>query len=659
MPNALSFRSARGKLLFINYINTMANAPAEQRHKTTPAASTKKKSTKAAPTKKLRSRKIPLKDFFRKPDRTAYQLSPDGKWIAFLKPYKRRMNVFVQPARGGRAKQLTAETERDIAEFFWKGNDRIIYAKDFNGDENFHFFAVQTDGERVRDLTPFQNVRAMLIDDLEESETDMLIALNKRNPELFDAYRLNVVTGDLWLEVENPGGVTEWMTDHDGVIRLALSTDGVNTRLLYRDDKHSSFSPVLTTSFRETLSPLFFTFDNKFLYAASNLGRDKTAIVTFNPKTAREEEVLFQHPDVDVYGLSHSKKRKVLTAISFTTWKRERIFLDEETEEIFTRLQRRLPKVEIVLTSETKNEEAFIVRTYSDRSLGAYYLYDKTRDQLRKLSDVSPWLDERALAEMKPIQYTSRDGLVIHGYLTLPKGVTPKKLPVVLNPHGGPWVRDSWGFNPEVQFLANRGYAVLQPNYRGSTGYGRKFWESSFKQWGKAMQDDLTDGVKWLIQEGIADPTRVGIYGGSYGGYATLAGLVFTPDLYACGVDYVGVSNLFTFMKTIPPYWKPYLDMMYEMVGNPETDYELLQSASPVFHVNRITAPLFVAQGAKDPRVNIDESNQIVQALKSRGIEVPYLVKENEGHGFYNEENQFEFYRAMEKFLAKHLLKKK
>ncbi len=637
----------------------MANAPAQQRHKTTSTALAQKKSTKATPAKAPRSKKIPLKDFFRKPDRTAYQLSPDGKWIAFLKPYKRRMNVFVQPARGGRAKQLTAETERDIAEFFWKGNDRVIYAKDFNGDENFHFFAAQTDGERVRDLTPFQNVRAMLIDDLEESETDMLIALNKRNPELFDAYRLNIVTGDLWLEAENPGGVTEWMTDHNGVIRLALATDGVNTRLLYRDDKHSPFSTVLTTSFRETLSPLFFTFDNKFLYAASNLGRDKTAIVTFNPKTAREEEVLFQHPDVDVYGLSYSKKRKVLTAISFTTWKRERIFLDEETEEIFTRVQRKLPKVEVVLTSETKNEDVFIVRTYSDRSLGAYYLYDKTRDRLSKLSDVSPWLNESALSEMKPIQYTSRDGLVIHGYLTLPKGVKPKKLPVVLNPHGGPWARDSWGFNPEVQFLASRGYAVLQPNYRGSTGYGRKFWESSFKQWGKAMQDDLTDGVKWLIQEGVADPTRVGIYGGSYGGYATLAGLAFTPDLYACGVDYVGVSNLFTFMKTIPPYWKPYLEMMYEMVGNPETDNELLQSASPVFHVNRITAPLFVAQGAKDPRVNIDESNQIVRALKSRGIDVPYLVKENEGHGFHNEENQFEFYRAMEKFLAKHLLKKK
>jgi dipeptidyl aminopeptidase/acylaminoacyl peptidase len=230
-----------------------------------------------------------------------------------------------------------------------------------------------------------------------------------------------------------------------------------------------------------------------------------------------------------------------------------------------------------------------------------------------------------------------------------------RRLPVVVNPHGGPWVRDAWGYNPEVQFLANRGYAVLQVNYRGSTGYGRAFWERSFKQWGRAMQNDISDGVQWLISEGIADPKRVGIYGGSYGGYATLAGLAFTPELYACGVDYVGVSNLFTFLNTIPPYWKPYLAMMHEMVGHPESDKDLFHDASPVFHVDKIQAPLLVAQGAKDPRVNIEESNQIVEALKKRGIDVPYLVKENEGHGFRNEENRFEFYEAMETFLAKYL----
>jgi dipeptidyl aminopeptidase/acylaminoacyl peptidase len=283
------------------------------------------------------------------------------------------------------------------------------------------------------------------------------------------------------------------------------------------------------------------------------------------------------------------------------------------------------------------------------------YFYDILTEKLTKLANMSPWLKEEHMCEMKPIKYVSRDGLTINGYLTLPTGVDAKNLPVVVNPHGGPWARDNWGFNPEVQFLANRGYAVLQMNFRGSIGYGRDFWEKSFKQWGKAMQDDITDGVNWLINEGIADSKRVAIYGASYGGYATLAGITFTPDLYACAVDYVGVSNLFTFMKTIPPYWKPYLDMMYEMVGDPEKDKELMTAASPVFHVDKIKVPLFVAQGANDPRVVKAESDQMVEALKIKGIDVPYLVKDNEGHGFQNEENRMEFYHEIENFFEKHL----
>jgi dipeptidyl aminopeptidase/acylaminoacyl peptidase len=271
------------------------------------------------------------------------------------------------------------------------------------------------------------------------------------------------------------------------------------------------------------------------------------------------------------------------------------------------------------------------------------------------LADVAPWLPEDELAPMRPVQYTSRDGLVIHGYLTLPKGVEARNLPVVVNVHGGPWHRDVWGYNPEVQFLANRGYAVLQVNFRGSTGYGRAFWEASFREWGRKMQDDVTDGVQWLIAQGIADPARVAIYGGSYGGYATLAGLAYTPDLYAAGIDYVGVSNLLTFMKSIPPYWKPMLAMLQEMVGDMEKDEAMLRAASPVFSADRIKAPLLIAQGAKDPRVVKSESDQMVEAMRKRGVEVEYLVKDNEGHGFHNEENRFEFYEAMERFLDRHL----
>ena len=553
------------------------------------------------------------------------------------------------------AVRITGETERDIMNYIWGNNERILYLMDDKGDENFHLYAVNTDGTEHADFTPFDKVTTHIIDELEEIDSEIMIGLNKRNPEIFDAYRLNVHTGELKMEAENPGNISVWITDHDGHIRAALTTDGVNSSMLYRENSTGVFKPVLTTNFKETIRPLFFTFDNKYIYASSNLNRDKAAIVKFDISNGKELELIYEHPEVDVYDLSYSKKRKVLTSITYTTWKRQIEFLDEEKKSIYDRITPELGNYEIVIADSNKDEDKFIIRTYSDRTLGAYYLYDKTHDKLTFLADVSPWLKEKEMAELKPITFKARDGITIHGYLAMPHVKESKNLPVVLLVHGGPWVRDNWVYSPETQFLANRGYAVLKINYRGSTGYGRKFWESSFKQWGKKMQDDLTDGVKWLISEEIADPKRVAIYGGSYGGYATLAGLAFTPDLYACGIDYVGVSNMFTFMKSIPPYWKPYLEMMYEMVGNPEKEVELMREASPVYHVDKIKAPLFIAQGRKDPRVNVNESDQMVEALKKKGIEVPYMVKDNEGHGFRNEENRFEFYEAMEKFLEKHL----
>jgi len=604
-------------------------------------------------------KKIPMRDFFKNPEKSGFTISLNGKYVAHVEPYERRMNIFVQSITGGKAKRITSVTDRDLSGYFWKGSDRLLFVKDFGGDENFHLFAVDREGKEMKDLTPFDSVRVEIVDDLRDHPTDVLIGMNKRVREIFDVYRLNTVTGELTMVAQNPGNITGWVTDHDGNIRIASTTDGVNTSILYRDTEKDTFQNVMTTNFKESFGPLFFTFDNKNIYAVSNLGRDKTAIVEYDIANKKEVSVLYERDDVDVSGIDYSRLRKVPTEIFYITWKLEHKFLDKETEDLYTKLQKKLPGYEVTVVSNDKTEEVFTVSTSSDRTRGSFYFYEKKSDKLTKLADRSPWLKEKDMAEMKPIEYKSRDGLTIHGYLTLPKDKEAKNLPVVVNPHGGPWARDMWRFNSEIQFLANRGYAVLQMNFRGSTGYGRKFWEISFKEWGKTMQDDISDGVKWLISQGIADPKRVAIYGGSYGGYATLAGLAFTPELYACGVDYVGVSNLFTFMNTIPPYWKPYLDMFHEMVGDTQKDSALLASASPVFHVDNIKAPLLVAQGAKDPRVNLNESNQIVDALKKKGIDVPYLVKENEGHGFRNEENRFDFYEAMEKFLEKHLLNQK
>jgi dipeptidyl aminopeptidase/acylaminoacyl peptidase len=607
-------------------------------------------------------RRYDVRDFFGKPERSFFRLSPDGKTLGFMQPYERRENLHVVllPQDGtapdfSRAKRLTAETERDIGGFFWKGNSHILYVKDFGGDENYHVVSVDVLSGKIKDLTPIAKIRASIVDDLRDDPDHVLVQHNKRDSKVFDVYRINVITGESTLVAQNPGNITQWLTDHGGLVRIATTTDGVNTSLLYRSSEKAPFKTVLTTDFRTTVAPMFFTFDNKSLYALSNRGRDKTALVILDPTTGEESKPLFENPDVDLDGASFSHKRKVLTQANFNTWKEQRHFFDPETKVLFTRLQEKLPGYEVVIQNENLAEDMFVVAAYSDRTPGTRYIYSTRSDTLTTLGEINPRIDPAQMATTKPVTYTTRDGLKINGYLTLPVNREARNLPVIVNPHGGPWGRDSWGFNPEIQFLANRGFAVFQMNYRGSTGYGRAFWEKSFKQWGRTMQDDITDGVTWLIHEGIADPKRIGIYGGSYGGYATLAGVTFTPDLYAAAVDYVGVANLFTFMNSIPPYWEPYLKMMHEMVGDPEKDKELLNAASPVFHADRIKTPLFVAQGANDPRVNRNESDQMVEALRKRGIAVQYMVKENEGHGFHNEENQFDFYGAMEAFFSKYL----
>lgn len=602
--------------------------------------------------------KYSVEDFFRNPEKSSYQISPDGNSISYLAPVNSRMNIFVRAVDADHATQITHETDRDIAGYFWANNNRLLYIKDFGGDENYHLFAVDADGANQTDLTPFDSITLQIIDQLEDVPDEVIIGMNKRNKMIFDPYRLNIETGEMTMLYENPGNVTGYLTDHDGKLRITITTDGVNSTLRYRPTEADEFHDVLTTDFRETLDPVFFTFDNKNVYALSNIGRDKTAAVMFDLENGKETgDIIASNPDVDITGLSYSRKRKVLTAASYTLEKRERIFLDDESKNIYQKLQAALPGYEIAITSTNKAEDKLLVRTYSDRSLGAYYFYNVNTDELKKITDVSDWINEDDMSPMTPIEYTTRDGMTIHGYLTIPKNSDGKNLPVVVYPHGGPWYRDSWGYQGPVQLMASRGIAVFQMNFRGSTGYGRAFWEASFKQWGKKMQDDITDGVNWLIDQGIADPKHIAIHGGSYGGYATLAGVTYTPDLYACAVDYVGVSNLFTFMNTIPPYWKPFLDMMYEMVGNPNNPADSLMMAevSPALHIDQIKTPLFIAQGANDPRVNINESDQVVKALRDRGVDVPYMVKYDEGHGFHNEENRIDFYKTMIGFLEKYL----
>ena len=600
---------------------------------------------------------VDVKDFFKNPQSAGYQLSPHGQYLAYLAPWNNRLNVWVKPVAGGEAVRLTKDETRDIRSFTWTTDDRIVYGQDLAGDENFKLFSIKRDGTGLINLTPWDKVKADVVDVPRNDPQHILVEHNHRNPEIFDVFRVDVNTGKSTLLIKNPGDVSGYVTDHDGVIRIETVTDGVNAKILYRPDGKSKFKTVITTNFRESVSPQLFTYDNKNLIATSNIGRDKQALVELDPATGKELRVIYENPEVDVDGAISSEARKKLTGAVYETDKQHYVFFDPTREALQKDLEAQLPGVNVSVAGTDLDEKIWLVKTWSDRTRGDYYLYDGATKKLDHVASVTPWLDPKQMAEMTPISYQSRDGLTIHGYLTLPAGVEPKNLPLIVNPHGGPWVRDSWGFDPEVQFLANRGYAVLQVNYRGSTGYGRKFWEASFGQWGRTMQNDLTDGANEMVKRGIADPKRLGIYGGSYGGYATLAGVAFTPDLYAAAVDYVGVANLLTFMNTLPPYWEQGRKMLYEMVGDPTDPAQKarLTAESPIFSADKIKTPLLVAQGLHDPRVNKNESDQMVKALRARGVDVPYMVKDNEGHGFHNEENRFDFYRAMEQFFGQHL----
>ncbi len=603
--------------------------------------------------------KYKVEDFFRNPQKVNFQVSPDGKHLSFLAPHKRRMNIRIQAIGSGESKRITSLLDRDIAGYVWVSNTDIIYVRDNGGDENYALHSVDIHSGESTDLTPYEGVKIQIIDDLVDNPDEIIIAMNKENPQLFDPYRINIHSGDIVRlaqnSIETP--ISDWMTDHDGKLRLAIAVeDGVNSTILYRDTEEEEFRKVISTSFRTSIIPLFFDFhEDHILYVASNLDRDKSVICRFDCHKGEEVgKIIYEHDAVDVYTLTYSHKRKKLTSVSYYTDKLHRVLLDDEIRETFKDLSEYFKGWETQIVSQNKAEDIFIIRTFSDVSMGAFYLYDKQKHAIEELGRVGYWLDDDRLNPMQAIQYSSRDGKDIHGYITMP-AETEESIPLIVLPHGGPWVRDYWGFNPEVQLLSHHGWAVLQINYRGSTGYGKAFWEASFKEWGQAMQDDITDGVQWAIEHYAIDRNRIAIYGGSYGGYAALAGACYTPDLYKCCVDYVGVSNLLTFLNTIPPYWKPYLQMMYEMVGDPVEDRAMMEKYSPALNAEKIRIPVFVAQGANDPRVNIEESNQIVAALKQRNIPATYLVKEDEGHGFMKEENRIEFYKLMLGFLHKYL----
>ena len=601
---------------------------------------------------------IPLEELFADPALSQVQLSPDGTRLAYIAPLEGVKNVFVRDLKTGETRPVTEDTGRGILYHGWLYNGDLVYVQDKDGDENWRLYRVSPEGGEPLLLTPGEGVQARPTRVSPEYPDEILVALNDRDPRFHDLYRVNARTGERTRVLENPGFV-QILADERLRPRAAYrqTEEGGGELLVYEE---GAWKPFLFWSLEDDLTTRPLTVRGDDLYLFSSIGRNSAALVRKNLTTS-EETLLAEDPEYDLtpftsYGetfLFHPKKRAP-EAVGVMRERLSWIVLDKALKPDFERLAAEL-EGDFYFGSRDLEDRTWIVYETDDDRPGRYWLYDRGEKTLTLIGEAHPALLDYALAETRPVRYRARDGRTIEAYLTLPPGKEAKNLPAVILPHGGPWWRDAWGFDPWAQWLANRGFAVLQPNFRGSTGYGKDHLNAGNKEWGGKMQDDLTDGVRWLVEKGIADPRRIAIMGASYGGYATLAGLAFTPELYAAGVDLVGPSNLFTFLESIPPYWKPMLALLYHRVGHPEKDRELLRERSPLFSADRIEAPLLIGQGKNDPRVKREESLQIVEALRKRGKPVEYVEYPDEGHGFVRFENRLDFFRRAEAFLKRHL----
>ena len=605
---------------------------------------------------------IPRQVLFGNPERLSPRVSPDGTRLAWIAPHEGVLNVWIAPADAeagvdwAAAQVVTDDADRGIRMFAWAHDGRhLLYLQDTGGDENWRLHDVDLETMQRRDLTPFDGVQARVVAMERKFPTEVLIALNRDNPELHDVYRLDLVTGQLAKEVENPGFIG-WIADPQLAVRGAAAPrpDG-SLVVLVRDTAEADWRELLTVPADDALTSdaIGFSEDGSSLLATSSVGANTGRLVRIDVATGAEE-VLAADPEADVSGVRLHPDTREPQIVAFEKDRSQYLVLDPSVADDLAAI-RALHPGDPMFVGADDSDATWLVGFTNDSGAVPFFAYDRASKTGRFLFEHQPALSRYELAPMEPFAFTARDGLTVHGYATFPPGADRSALPMVLNVHGGPWARDSWGFDPEAQWLANRGYLCVQVNYRGSTGYGKAFVNAGDREWGGKMQDDLTDAVAFAIEQGWADPARVAIYGGSYGGYAALAGAAFTPDVYRCAVDIVGPSNLKTLIETIPPYWAPMIAQFHLRVGDPAKDADFLWSRSPLSRVRDIRIPLLIAQGANDPRVKQAESEQIVAALAEAGIDHEYLLFPDEGHGFAKPGNRLRFYAAAERFLARHL----
>jgi len=599
---------------------------------------------------------IPREVLFGNPEKIGPSLSPDGRDLAYLAPDERNvLQVWLRSPGQQDDRKLTNDEKRGIYSYFWTYDGRhMVYEQDSDGDENYHLYAVDIASGSVRDLTPFPGARAMRIARSPERPGEILVGINARDLSVFDVYRVDLATGAAELMVENPGQVNAWWADAELAVRAALlACDDGGFDLMVRPAAEADWRTLRHWGPDEEGSPIGFSKDGRTLYLKSNHDANTLRLVAVDLDSG-QERVLAEDPQYDLETVLRHPVERTVQAAGFCRDKLGWQVLDQAVAGDFDFLLG-VRDGELRILSRDLADTTWVVGYTTDDGPVYYYTYDRQARQARPLFTSNSKLESLPLAKMQPVTYTARDGLTIHAYLTLPPGAEPKNLPTVLRAHGGPWWRYAWGYDAVGQWLANRGYAVLQVNYRGSTGYGKDFLNAGNREWAGKMHDDLIDGVEWLKARGIADPDRIAIMGGSYGGYATLVGLTFTPDVFACGVDIVGPSSLITLLRTVPPYWKTRMKVWAHRLGDVEKDEAFLKSRSPLYFAHRIKKPLLIGQGANDPRVKQAESDQIVAAMRKANIPVEYIVYTDEGHGFVRPENRIHFFARAEQFLAKHL----
>ncbi|MBD3348155.1 MAG: prolyl oligopeptidase family serine peptidase [Candidatus Eisenbacteria bacterium] len=600
---------------------------------------------------------IPRSVLMGNPEKARARLSPDGTMLAYIAPHEEVLNVWVRSVGEEDDRVVTSDDNRGIFRYFWsQDSGSIIYLQDRDGDENWRLYDVDLETDEVRDLTPYEGVQVRIVDSNKRHPDTLVIAMNKQDPRLHDVYRLDLTSGEATMVARNPGNIVGWVTDYDMKVRGAVAaTPTGEMDLLVRESEEGSWEQLLTWSSEDNMSssPVTFSKDGGSLLMVDSRNANAGRLVSLDLDT-KELEIIAEDPKYDVSDIILHPDTYEVLAVSFTKDRAEWEVLDEDVADDFEAIEA-LDEGDFSVTSYDNDYDTWLLAFVDDDGPISYWIYERETDEGEFLFEHRTDLEQYTLTPMEPISFESRDGLTIHGYITFPPDKERRGLPMVLNVHGGPWHRDKWGYNPEAQWLANRGYICLQVNFRGSTGYGKEFLNAGNKEWGRKMQYDLVDAVNWAVDQGYADPDKVAIYGHSYGGYAALVGATFTPDLFACAISGMGPSNLMTFINSVPPYWTTMLEMMYKRIGDPRSEEELLRERSPLFRIDEIKIPMLIVQGANDVRVKKAESEQVVAAMEEKGLDVEYIVFEDEGHGFVKPENRLEFYAEAEEFLGRHL----